>query len=119
MGREEQQRRLDQLNGEGLEVPEDATPLDFFTTVFRDAGQPMHRRMKAAAEAAQYVHPKLSVQAQLEKQDFAAILEERRRWWQSQQPKLLEAPKVIDAKPSPAEVSAEAMQKPLTTFRRR
>jgi hypothetical protein len=49
---EEQQRRLDILNGEGLQVPADATPLDFLFAIFRDAGQPMHRRMKAASEAA-------------------------------------------------------------------
>ena len=29
MGIEEQQRKLDFINGEGLEVPADATPLDF------------------------------------------------------------------------------------------
>src|SRR5262245_8956525 len=57
MDRDEQQRRLDELNGEGLEVSPDATALDFLCTVYRDSGQPMARRMKAACAAAELMHP--------------------------------------------------------------
>jgi hypothetical protein len=40
-------------------VAPDASPLDFLTAVYRDAGQPMNRRIKCAIAAAQYRHPKL------------------------------------------------------------
>jgi hypothetical protein len=87
---EEQQRRLDALNGEGLEVPADATPLDFLFAIFRDNRQPMHRRMKAAAEAAPYVHPKLAVTAILEGEDFEARLKRA----------IEQSGKVIEARPA-------------------
>jgi hypothetical protein len=45
------------LNGEGLEIDPEATPLEFLSAVYRDSRQPMSRRMKAASDAAQYVHP--------------------------------------------------------------
>jgi hypothetical protein len=37
-------------------VAASASPLDFLCAVYRDAAQPMNRRLKAASEAAQYVH---------------------------------------------------------------
>ena len=36
------------------------TPLDFLFSVFRDARQPMKRRIEAAKYAAPYVHPRLA-----------------------------------------------------------
>ena len=36
------------------------TPLDFLTSVYRDLGEEMSRRVDAAKAAAQYVHSKLS-----------------------------------------------------------
>src|SRR5262245_51493967 len=76
MNQDEQQRRLDVLNGEGLEVTQDATALDFLCAVYRDSGQPMARRMKAAAEAAQYMHPTFKATAMVVAgEDFAAKLE--------------------------------------------
>jgi hypothetical protein len=57
------QRRLDRLNGEGLEVSPDAMPLDFMLAIMRDERQPMSRRERAARDAAQYCHPKLAVAA--------------------------------------------------------
>jgi hypothetical protein len=54
---EAQQKRLDFINGEGLEIDPEATPLEFLSAVYRDTRQPMSRRMKAASDAAQYVHP--------------------------------------------------------------
>ena len=53
---------------------DDATPLDFLNAVYRDARQPISLRMRAAIAAAPYVHPKLSVVAQLG-EGFAARLE--------------------------------------------
>ena len=38
---------------EGLEVSADATPIDFLCAIYRDARQPMHRRMKAAIQTGQ------------------------------------------------------------------
>lgn len=46
-----------------VEVAPTATPLEFLQAIYRDANQPMQRRIKAAIEAAPYMHPKLSVVA--------------------------------------------------------
>ena len=78
------------LNGEGLEVPNDATPLDFLSAMYRDRWQPMHQRLKAAIEAAPYLHPRLAVTAVVEGGDFAARLERQ----------LSEAGRLSTAKPS-------------------
>jgi hypothetical protein len=76
MNQDEQQRRLDELNGEGLKVADDATALDFLCAVYRNAAQPMARRMKAASEAAQYMHPTFKATAMVVANDsFAARLE--------------------------------------------
>lgn len=98
---EAQQQRLDWLNGEGLEVSADATPIDFLCAVYRDPRQPMSRRLKAAIEAAPYAHPKLAVTAFIDGADFAHRLE---RAVERSQPKLIEAKaeptrKVIEAQP--------------------
>lgn len=47
-------------------LPANASPLDFLCAVFRDTGQPMARRMRAAEAAAPFVHPKLAVTATLD-----------------------------------------------------
>jgi hypothetical protein len=44
------------------EVP---TPLEFLQSIYADAGVPLPVRMRAAIEAAPYVHPKLSVNANI------------------------------------------------------
>jgi hypothetical protein len=75
MGLKEQQARLDWLNGEGLVVAADATPVDFLTAVYRDPQQPMQRRLRAAAEAAQYMHPQLKATAIVNGGDFAQRLD--------------------------------------------
>src|SRR5262245_53700448 len=93
---ENQQQRLDELNGEGLETDPKATPLEFLQTIYRNSKQPMQRRLKAAIEAAQYVHPKLAVTALMESGDFAEKLDraiERSR-------KVIEAKPMIEAKVS-------------------
>ena len=59
----DQQRRLDELNGEGLVIPATATPLDFLCAVYRNPTQPMGRRIRAAEAALAFVHPKLAVTA--------------------------------------------------------
>jgi len=60
---------------DAIEVPADATPLDFLQTIYRSTNQPMHRRLKAACEALPFVHPKLAVTAQIDGGDFAAAME--------------------------------------------
>jgi hypothetical protein len=63
--------------GDEIEVPEDATPLDFLRAVYRDSGQPMQRRMKAAVECLGYVHPKLAVTVSaIDGGSFAKMMEE-------------------------------------------
>jgi hypothetical protein len=74
---------------EGVEVPADATPIDFLQAVYRDRRQPMHRRLKAAIEAAPYAHAQLKATAVIVGgADFAAQLE---RAIERSSPKLIEA----------------------------
>jgi hypothetical protein len=46
-----------------IELPPDACSLDFLRAVYRDRGQPMQRRMRAAIEALPFERPKLAVVA--------------------------------------------------------
>ena len=67
----------DPVQLEELEVPDDATPLDFLQAVYRDSSQPMPRRMKAAVECLGYVHPKLAVTVSaIDGRNFAAMMED-------------------------------------------
>jgi hypothetical protein len=74
---EQQQQIVDELNGEGLEVPEGTEPLDFLKAIYLNTRQPMARRLKAAIEAAQYRHPKLGVVASVNMNgdDYARLLD--------------------------------------------
>lgn len=53
------------------------TPLEFLQAVYEDDRLPLTTRMRAAAEAAPYMHPKLAVIANLENRGFGDQLEER------------------------------------------
>jgi hypothetical protein len=91
---------------EHLEVPAGTSPLDFLCAIFCDARQPMHRRLRAAIEAAPYVHSKLSAVAvgHMSGEDFASRLEraiERSRV----RPKLIEAEKISAASLLSADVA--------------
>jgi hypothetical protein len=57
------------------ELPADVTSLDFLQAVYRDPTQPLHTRLRAAALALPFEHPKLAVVAQLRGEGFAAQLE--------------------------------------------
>ena len=59
-----------------IEVAPDATPVDFLQKVYRSPAVPLHSRLKAAVECAQYVHPKLAVTAVFGSDDFATALED-------------------------------------------
>jgi hypothetical protein len=74
---EQQQQLVDELNGEGLQIPADIEPLDFLLAIMRDPRQPMARRQKAATDAAQYRHPKLGAVATLSMNgnDYASMLD--------------------------------------------
>jgi hypothetical protein len=61
-----------------LEMAPNATPLDFLCAVYRDSAQPMPRRMRAAEAALPFVHPKLSVVANVDR-NFGAQMEELSR----------------------------------------
>ena len=52
----------------------DATPLEFLNAVYRDPMQPISLRMRAAIAAAPFVHPKLTVNANINS-GFASRLE--------------------------------------------
>jgi hypothetical protein len=60
-----------------IEVAANSSPLDFLCAVYRDPCQPMPRRMRAAAAALPFVHPKLAVVANVT--SFAAQMEELSR----------------------------------------
>jgi hypothetical protein len=61
--------------GEGLEVPADASPIDFLCAVYRDPRQPMSRRLRAAIEVAPFCHAQLKATAVILGSDFATKLE--------------------------------------------
>jgi hypothetical protein len=50
------------------------SPLEFLQSVYSDPQVPLRVRMKAAAEAAPYVHPKLSIAANINS-GFASRME--------------------------------------------
>src|SRR5262249_29310862 len=75
-------------------VAAEATPLQFLQAVYRNAGLPLSTRIRAAASAAQYCHPKISVIATSPGGNIAdrlerLILEQRKK------------PKLIEARPQP------------------
>jgi hypothetical protein len=83
------------------------SPLDFLLAVYKNNELPLSTRMRAAIEAAPYVHAKLAVQMNVG-ENFADKLE------QVIQRRLARAPngmKVIEAKPIEA--------KPVESFKRR
>lgn len=66
--------------------------LEFLRQVYRDPGQPMQRRMRAAIAALPFEHPKLAVTANIDGgPGFAARLEEAYR-----RSRLVASPTVID-----------------------
>jgi hypothetical protein len=103
---ENQQQRLDELNGEGLGVASNATPLEILETVYRNLNQLMQRRLKAATEAAQYVHPKLAVTANVSDHEFGFRLDQAIE-------RSGTAPKLIEHQPTKIEPQAPVPSKPM------
>src|SRR5262245_50726588 len=77
-------------------LPEDTTPLHFLKLVYLSPSVPLSVRMRAAIEAAQFVHPKLAVTAQVNSETFAAALERATR----RSAKVISQPKAIEHHPS-------------------
>ncbi len=70
-------------------IEPNGSSLDFLRAVYRDPGQPLTRRMRAAIAALPFEHPKLAVTAHVANEGFAARLEEA----------IVRSRKVIEAKP--------------------
>jgi hypothetical protein len=71
-----------------------ATPLDFLRAVYMNVKLPLNTRLKAAIEAAPFVHPKLAVAVTFDGGDFAERLGRA-----IERSSLVRSPKVIEAKP--------------------
>jgi hypothetical protein len=80
-----------------LPPDESMSPLDFLKSVYRNDKLPLHARLKAAADAAPFCHPKLAVIASVGKEDLVEALERARR--ASDKVLELRAAQVIEAKP--------------------
>ncbi len=81
---------------EEIELPADASSLDFLQAVYRNGQQPMQRRMRAAIEALPFERPKLAVVQNV--YSFAAQMKEVAR--ASGKSNVLDAPKAL---PQPAD----------------
>jgi hypothetical protein len=77
------------------------TPLEFLQAVYSNEGLPLSARLKAAIEAAQYVHPKLAASAHVDGKDFAALLEDRLRKLSEAKPLAIEDKPTTDATLNP------------------
>jgi hypothetical protein len=59
-----------------VEIRSDETSLDFLQSVYRCPSLPLHVRMRAAAQALPYEHPRMAVALQVDiRGDFAERLE--------------------------------------------
>jgi hypothetical protein len=65
-----------QADSESVELPEEASPLDFLTAVYRSPQQPIGRRLNAAIAAAPFMHAKLTVNATMDNESFAKQMED-------------------------------------------
>jgi hypothetical protein len=87
--------RIEARRAVGVEAK--ATPLEFLQAVYCNPDLPLSARLKAAVEAAQYIHPRLSVSGVIESQNLGALLDARLK--RLAEMKLL-PPKVIEAEPA-------------------
>jgi hypothetical protein len=96
-----------------IEVPADASPMDFLRAVYLDPKQSLPTRLKAAIAAAGYAHPKLAVTAVVQeggsiadrleaaRKRSARILEARFQEEVERRLALRLAPPMIEAKAAP------------------
>jgi len=66
------------------------SPLEFLRAVYLNDGLPLSVRLRAAIEAAPYVHPKLSAVAVMSSDDFSARLERAISRSSKEPPKVIE-----------------------------
>lgn len=78
-----------------IEFPENGTSLDLLRAIYRSVTLPLSTRMRAAGMALQFEHPKLSVTAQVNSEDFAAAMERATR----RSAKAIEQSKAIEHRP--------------------
>lgn len=92
---------LDQIEAQQtVEADPNMTPLQFLQAVYCNEGLPLQTRVKAAIEAAQYVHPRLAVTGIVEGQNIAALLEARLKRIAKGEIGLNKPPPMIEAKPN-------------------
>lgn len=104
--------------------PKAATPLEFFEAVYMNPDLPLGTRLKAATEAAKYVHPRVMAVANLNANGmaFGDELETRRA---ARDGRLIENKPQVGSQVAPpvgksaAEVSAEHLGKSFPMLRRR
>jgi hypothetical protein len=77
------------------------TPLDFLRSIYSNEAVPLPVRMRAAIEAAPYVHPKLAVSINADAH-FGKIIEERMRA-RGRTNVIGAPPPVIEPEPTPTE----------------
>jgi hypothetical protein len=100
---------------DAVELPDNATPLDFLEAVYRSPTQPIYQRMKAAIEAAQYRHPRLAMTATITTGDFAEMLDKA---IERSGVKLIEAAPAPSPSPLPSRPSSNLGPVPDRRFRR-
>jgi hypothetical protein len=63
-----------------FEIGPDGTSLTLLQAVYRNPAVPLHTRIRCAAFALPYEHPKLMVTAVVQEHDLASLLDARLRW---------------------------------------
>jgi hypothetical protein len=95
---------MDEFEAEQQLPTDEATPLDFLCAVYRNEGLPLNTRLKAAIEAAPFIHPKLAVEVTFDGGDFADRLTralERSGKVINGSARVIEAAPVVNHKPPP------------------
>jgi hypothetical protein len=112
---EAHQKRVDEKNGV-LELGPDGTSLTLLQAIYKNSLIPLHTRMRAAAMAIAYEHPKLAVTAVVTEQDFASLLDARI----ANMERISNGNgKVIEAKPTDGEKANARMAPPIPDRRSR
>jgi hypothetical protein len=73
---EAHKKRVDGMN-EALDLGPNASALDLLQAIYRNSGQELHTRMRAAMAAIAYETPKLAVTAVVQENDIATALDRR------------------------------------------